>query len=150
MKRNPESSNKMRGADTNSSGVQERAVIPSIDINGLVQSTATQEELETMANSFDEAMRAIGMVYLINHNISPHTIDKLRTSAKLFFDQPHHTKMESCLNKGYGHGGYVPQGVEAVARSNAPESNAPPDLVENLVFSHVLMLAPIPPGPQQL
>jgi len=41
-----------------------------------------------------------------------------------------------CLNKGYGPGGFVPQGVEAVGRSHAGGENAVPDLLENLVFSH--------------
>ena len=50
---------------------------------------------------------------------------------------PMERKMAYCLNKGYGSGGYVPSGVEAVSRSRTEgaEAEAPPDLVENIVFS---------------
>lgn len=58
--------------------------------------------------------------------------------------------MRHCLHQGYGRGGYVPQGVEAVARSTGAKT-APPDLVENFVFSHggdpALESVPVPATP---
>ena len=44
--------------------------------------------------------------------------------------------MASCLHQGYGKGGFVPVGVEAVARSRPEGAGSAPDAVENIVLSH--------------
>mmetsp|Transcript_4467 Transcript_4467/g.12525 ORF Transcript_4467/g.12525 Transcript_4467/m.12525 type:complete len:241 (+) Transcript_4467:130-852(+) len=60
----------------------------------------------------------------------------LYNAASEFFSQRDEDKMRWCLHQGYGAGGFVPRGVEAVGRSHAGGEKANPDPLENLVFSH--------------
>ena len=110
------------------------SALPRIDISGFRSSDPA--ERARVARLWDEAMRSVGLVTVVGHGVSDALCDELHASATEFFEASHEQKMRSCLHQGYGPGGYVPQGVEAVARSRPEGAGAPPDLVENLVFSH--------------
>ena len=113
--------------------------VPTVDLAAYVDEGAAKEEREAVVHAFDRAMRSLGMVRLVNHGVPHEAVRALHGAAHQFFQAPLAHKMTSCLHKGYGSGGYVPVGVEAVARSRAAQpgaSDAPPDLVENIVFSH--------------
>uniref|UniRef100_A0A7S0JJA6 Fe2OG dioxygenase domain-containing protein n=1 Tax=Calcidiscus leptoporus TaxID=127549 RepID=A0A7S0JJA6_9EUKA len=87
-----------------------------------------------VAAEWDAAMQDYGMATLVGHGLPQSVMQVLYDSALSFFTLPMERKMAYCLNKGYGSGGYVPPGVEAVSRSHA-HAEAAPDLVENIVFS---------------
>jgi len=109
--------------------------VPIVDVSAFLSPNATQAQRESVAFAWDAAMSSVGIAVLTGHGVALDSISSLRSSASGFFQMPHDDKMRASLNKGYGFGGYVPQGVEAVARSSA-EPEAPSDLVENYVFNH--------------
>lgn len=108
--------------------------LPRVDISGFL--SGSPAEAARVAREWDHAMQTVGLVTIVGHGVSEKTVDALYTHASAFFGQAHAEKMRSCLHRGYGPGGFVPVGVEAVARSRPEGVGAPPDLVENLVFSH--------------
>eukprot|EP00966_Prymnesium_polylepis_P271004 6260915-Prymnesium_polylepis.2 len=57
-------------------------------------------------------MMSTGMAVLIGHGVPRQTVDEMYETALEFFELEHAQKMESCLNVGYGAGGFVPMGVE--------------------------------------
>ncbi|KAL3930939.1 MAG: hypothetical protein SGPRY_001327 [Prymnesium sp.] len=81
-------------------------------------------------------MRGAGFALITGHSVPREAIDALYNASTVFFGYDHNTKMEACLNSGYGAGGYVPVGVEAVARSRPEGAESAADVVENLVFSY--------------
>lgn len=107
--------------------------LPIIDVAPFLRPDATAAERREVAQAWDAAMSSTGLAQIVGHGVDPTVIDRLVESANRFFELSAEQKMQSCLNKGYGFGGYVPQGVEAVGRSTGAE--APADIVENLVFS---------------
>jgi len=114
---------------------------PIIDLAPFLDARASPEDRLKVAQSWNNALSTIGMCIITNHGVSIRELDDLYSSALEFFQQfPKEEKMKCCLHKGYGFGGYVPQGVEAVGRTTAltgdnKESPPPPDLVENFVFN---------------
>ena len=88
-----------------------------------------------LASAWSDAMHTLGMLAITDHGVSDATIATLHSCALAFFRQPLDAKMAACVHSGYGSGGYVPQGVEAVARSTG-DSRAPADAVESFVFNH--------------
>ena len=125
--------------------------VPVVDLSDFLR--GDEQQRARVAAEWDAAMCSVGMAYIVGHGVPPEVIQSLHELALRFFTAPRESKMRYCLNKGYGAGGYVPQGVEAVARS-AGNSGAPPDLVENFVFSHrgdpALESVPVPAEPPQL
>lgn len=113
----------------------EETSLPTLDITRFRASDSTPEERREIARSWDKAMSQMGLVILTGHGLDLEAVDALDASARQFFGLTSEEKMRSCLNRGYGHGGYVPMGVEAVARSTGT-NKSPPDLVENIVFNH--------------
>ena len=89
-----------------------------------------------VAREWDAAMRTLGMCIIVGHGCPASLTEGLYRAARDFFTMTAEEKMRSCLHRGYGAGGYVPPGVEAVARSVSGDSESKPDLVENIVFSH--------------
>ena len=127
-----------------------RQLLPVIDVAPFLRSGATAADRLEVAKAWDAAMSSMGLVQIIGHGVDSEAIDGLAESGRAFFEQSHEQKMESCLHKGYGFGGYVPQGVEAVARSTG--ASAPADVVENIVFSYrgdPELEATMPPEPPE-
>ena len=106
----------------------------TIDIGPFLDVNASPEDRLIVAKNWHYAMSTLGMCIITNHGISAQELNNLYSVALDFFQLPLDEKMKYCLHKGYGHGGYTPQGVEAVSRSTARNA-APPDLVENIVFN---------------
>jgi len=107
---------------------------PRIDLARWLHGDAAEQA--AVAAEWDDAMRHIGAAVVVNHGLPSAVTSALYTSASQFFSQNGDAKMAACLHQGYGPGGYVPQGVEAVGRSRAGGERAVPDLVESVVFSH--------------
>jgi len=107
--------------------------LPKLDFR-LWSGSAADKAL--LAQQWDEAFSTWGMAQIVGHELSSEAASALYESASDFFNQPIDEKMRWCLHKGYGSGGYVPSGVEAVGRSTGAQADAPPDIVENIVFSH--------------
>ena len=126
------------------------SAVPVVDLSDFLR--GDEQQRARVAAEWDAAMCSVGMAYIIGHGCPPEVIQSLHDLAVRFFTASRESKMRYCLNKGYGAGGYVPQGVEAVARSTG-DGGAPPDLVENFVFSHrghpALESVPVPIEPPQ-
>ncbi|KAL1504221.1 hypothetical protein AB1Y20_010630 [Prymnesium parvum] len=114
--------------------VVEHHTIPVINISTF--STGGDAERSRLGALWDTAMSSAGFAVITGHGVPLEVINKLYDAASQFFAYEHEQKMESCLNVGYGAGGYVPLGVEAVARSRPEGADSPADIVENLVFSY--------------
>ena len=63
-------------------------------------------------------MSSTGLAVIVGHGVPRETIDGMYESALEFFELEHARKMESCLNVGYGAGGFVPMGVEVNANTH--------------------------------
>ena len=114
--------------------------IPVLDISLL--RTAREEELVV---AWDAAFRTNGFVFLSGHGLGPQYRKMLERAKEFFIETPQEEKLKYYLGKGYGFGGYVPQGVESVSANNPLETDdagsstaakarkrRPPDAVENL------------------
>lgn len=122
--------------------------LPVVDISGFLH--GDEQQRLAVAREWDAAFSSVGLATIVGHGVPDDAIEALYGSASAFFGASRDEKMRYCLNQGYGRGGFVPQGVEAVARSTGTET-APPDLVENFVFSHggdpKLESVPVPTEP---
>ena len=114
--------------------VDKTADVPVVDISPLAGEDAAA--IAEVARSWDAAMSSLGLVAITGHGVPDDVAGQLASASHDFFGFSQQEKMQSCLHRGYGHGGFVPIGVEAVARSTATGADKPPDLVENIVFSH--------------
>lgn len=107
-----------------------------LNISDFLRNDTSAAERLAVARKFDSAMRNFGLVTITGHGVESHATMALHGSATEFFSLPLNEKMRFCLRSGYGHGGYVPQGIEAVARSRGEKGkDRPPDLVENIVLA---------------
>ena len=109
--------------------------VPVVDIAAFLADPSS-DAAASVAAAWDAAFREYGIVYLTGHGVPEDATSELASSATTFFSQSDEAKMASCLHQGYGKGGFVPVGVEAVARSRPEGAGSAPDAVENIVFSH--------------
>lgn len=106
--------------------------IPVIDISQFSTCAGSEE----ITDLFDKSFSEFGLVFLVGHNVSNTLFDELQSQVDDFFKRSKSEKM--LQNHGYyGHpnGGYIPQGVESVARSSVGVNVAEPDLVESFSFT---------------
>ena len=96
--------------------------IPIVDLLG---------DAEAASETIDRALRRYGFFHLRDHGLDE-LYESYAEELRRFFSLDHEEKMRFCLNKGYGSGGYVPRGVEAVGRSSGGGDDARADPVENL------------------
>eukprot|EP00667_Euglena_gracilis_P015481 EG_transcript_16113 len=102
---------------------------------------------EAVVRAWDAAFRAAGFAVVTGHGVDVMALKRLQVEVAAFFRQPTEAKMACCLHRGYGAGGYVAAGVEAVARSKGGQ--AAPDPVESFVFkSETDAAAYAPLGPE--
>lgn len=81
---------------------------------------------------WDESFKSSGFVLLKNHGLKD-IFESLEGEVRAFFcSQPKDDKMKFSLGRGYGFGGYVEQGILAVARGSEIHQARPPDAVETL------------------
>jgi isopenicillin N synthase-like dioxygenase len=121
--------------------------LPLVNISDFLDPGAPDAARLRVAQAWDEAMSTVGMAAIVGHGVDRDLVDALDAGARAFFTLPHAEKMRSSLNRGYGFGGYVPQGVEAVARSASRDLESPADLVENYVFNRAGEVAHEPIAP---
>ena len=88
--------------------------VPVVDLS---QFSGDEQQRALVAEQWNAAMSSVGMAYIVGHGVTPEVMQRLNDLAVRFFTGSQESKMRYCLNKGYGAGGFVPQGVEAVARS---------------------------------
>mmetsp|Transcript_126177 Transcript_126177/g.223542 ORF Transcript_126177/g.223542 Transcript_126177/m.223542 type:complete len:337 (-) Transcript_126177:143-1153(-) len=81
---------------------------------------------------WDEAFKTSGFVLLKNHGLRQAFETMERELRQFFCGQSHEEKMKYSLHRGYGFGGYVEQGILAVARGSEIHKARPPDAVETL------------------
>lgn len=86
---------------------------------------------EDVEGSWGGAFSRYGFATVENHGVSDKDVTRLYDLSKEFFNQPSQVKMEASESSGYGAGGFVPMGVEAVDKT---DENTPPDYVESLEF----------------
>ena len=108
------------------------ASIPVIDLSLLLVADPSPKALSGLISAWDAAFRTVGFAVVTGHGVDPAQTDLLYTRAREFFTQPAENKLRHCRNEGYGSGGYVPMGVEAVGRTKG-QGVKTPDLVESFV-----------------
>jgi len=105
--------------------------VPVVDI-GAIYGQAP-DALAKTAREFGAAFERFGFATIVGHGVSPATIAAAYDAGNAFFDLPLAHKLASTVPDRVKGRGYVPAGVESVARTLG--SNRPPDLVEALVFA---------------
>jgi len=110
------------------------ASIPVIDISPLLtpNSENSPGALADLISAWDNAFRTVGFAVITEHGVDSSLTDLLYTRTREFFTQPAEHKLRYCRNEGYGSGGYVPMGMEAVGRTKGKGVKTP-DLVESFV-----------------
>ena len=106
--------------------------VPIIDISAF--RTGDAQARAAVARLWAQAFETIGFATLVGHGIPESLLDEIHTLALQFFDQPLDEKMRCSFRPEKTGQGYVPMGVEAVARTLADEK-APPDICEALTFT---------------
>ncbi len=113
-----------------------------IDISAFTDKSKpyNENEKKDVLQRWDKSFQTLGFATITGHGVSNDIVEQLRKDAKEFFTQKLEEKMKCCLRQGYGKGGYVPMGVESVARSTSndddDDGNKPTDFVENIAFHH--------------
>jgi isopenicillin N synthase-like dioxygenase len=85
------------------------------------------------ARAFANAFEGTGFAVIVNHGIPLALADDLYAAMTAFFDQPLAAKMALTPPEKAKGRGYLPMGIESVAKTLTGET--PPDLCEALVFS---------------
>eukprot|EP00112_Aurelia_sp_Birch-Aquarium-sp1_P005290 Seg1599.1 transcript_id=Seg1599.1/GoldUCD/mRNA.D3Y31 product="2-oxoglutarate-dependent dioxygenase tropC" protein_id=Seg1599.1/GoldUCD/D3Y31 len=105
-----------------------------IDISAFTSPNNLNDEAKAkVLKAWDDAFQTLGFAIITGHGVPPQAIQDIQADAREFFEQDMDIKMKSCLNTGYGKGGFVPMGVESVARSK-DRNEKPSDYVENICF----------------
>lgn len=106
-----------------------------IDISPFVNPSEHDDERRNdVAKEWNDAFRTLGFAVITGHGVPFQEIKSMQADAMMFFEQELEVKMKSCLNQGYGKGGYVPMGVESVSRSQKSSNEKPADYVESICF----------------
>ncbi|MDB5803452.1 MAG: 2OG-Fe(II) oxygenase [Betaproteobacteria bacterium] len=108
--------------------------VPVIDIAAF--HGGDEQARATLARQWAHAFETIGFATLVGHGIPEDLLDEIHSLALDFFDRPLEEKMRSSFRPEKTGQGYVPLGIEAVARTLNDEA-APPDICEALTFTGV-------------
>jgi len=106
--------------------------VPVIDISTFRHGSAQQRA--AVARQWADAFESIGFATLVGHGIAEDLLEEIHALALDFFDQPLDVKMRCSFRPEKTGQGYVPMGIEAVARTLDNEQ-APPDICEALTFT---------------
>lgn len=105
--------------------------LPIVDIAAFLG--GLQEDKLRVAQSFGTAFEAVGFAVIVGHGVPEELLVDTYNAMAGFFDEPLGTKLNySPPEKAKGRG-YLPMGIESVAKTLSGET--PPDLCEALVFS---------------
>ena len=111
------------------------AEVEVIDISPFtIPEKHNEESRNEVLKAWNNAFMTLGFAVIIGHNVPLENITTMQSDARKFFEQTSTVKMKICLNSGYGNGGYVPIGIESVARSRETPNYEPPDFVESIEF----------------
>jgi isopenicillin N synthase-like dioxygenase len=106
--------------------------VPVIDISAFRHGSAS--ERAAVARQWAGAFESIGFATLVGHGIPDELLEEIHTLALQFFDRPLEEKMQCSFRPEKTGQGYVPMGIESVARTLNNEA-APPDICEALTFT---------------
>jgi isopenicillin N synthase-like dioxygenase len=103
-------------------------LIPTIDLS--LYFHGDDEQKQKVVRQWDKAFRTTGFCTIVGSGVPTDVTGAMYEQALAFFQQSHEEKMKSCKHKGYGQGGFVPVGVESVARStgSAKDKETPFDV----------------------
>jgi isopenicillin N synthase-like dioxygenase len=104
--------------------------IPCIDVARLLH--ANTPELKAVAQQWGRAFEDVGFVTIVGHGVPEATSKRAYDLLMDFFDLPLETKLQSSVQSRVKTRGYLPIGIESVARTRGEDK--PPDLCEALVF----------------
>ena len=92
--------------------------VQKIDISAFTSPNKSNDEVKAeVLKAWDDAFQTLGFAIITGHGIPQQVIRDIQFDAKQFFTQDMDIKMKSCLDTGYGKGGFVPMGVKSAARS---------------------------------
>jgi len=111
--------------------------IPIIDISPILIKSPSEDQIGKVAREWDRAFRTVGFAIITGHGVDSSLPNILYDKAKQFFNSDE-VKLKYFKNEGYGTGGFVPMGIEAVGRTSDiildSEKGKDGDLVESFVF----------------
>lgn len=109
------------------------APIAAIDIDPFIKGGAA-DRLD-VARAFGDAFESTGFAIIVSHGIDADLIEDSYTALLEFFALPFATKNRYNPPEQAKGRGYLPMGIESVAKTLSGET--PPDLCEALVFAHI-------------
>ena len=104
--------------------------IPCIDIAPFLRGTATDKA--ATARAFGRAFEEIGFATIVGHDVPENLTRRTYDAALAFFELPLAEKMAAMPPERVKSRGYLPVGIESVARTRGDDR--PADLCEALVF----------------
>lgn len=118
------------------------SAVPCIDIQPFLFGNAA--ERNAVAKLWGQAFEEVGFTTIIGHGVSEATIAAAYGAVMRFFELPLDAKLRWTVADRVKTRGYLPVGIESVARTRGDER--PADLCEALVFYGVNLEAPGPLG----
>lgn len=104
--------------------------LPIVDISPFLE--GTPDGKAQVARAFADAFESVGFAVITGHGVPETLTNGLYDAATRFFEEPFETKMTYCPPEAAKSRGYLPMGMESVAKTLKGET--PPDLCEALVF----------------
>jgi len=104
--------------------------LPIVDISAFLD--GAPDAKKKVASDFADAFESVGFAVITGHGIPETLTGGLYDAALDFFDEPFDTKMTYSPPEVAKSRGYLPMGMESVAKTLNGET--PPDLCEALVF----------------
>lgn len=108
--------------------------IPVIDIGPFLRNEAAGRG--RVIKEWADAFETLGFATIVGHGIEEDLLDRLHDSARRFFDLDLEEKRRCSFPGEQRSQGYVPMGVESVAKSLA-DGDAPADLCQSLTFAFI-------------
>jgi isopenicillin N synthase-like dioxygenase len=91
-----------------------------------------------VARLWGKAFETIGFATIVGHRVPLGLMERLQSEAAAFFNLPIEEKMRCTFSGEQRAQGYVPMGVETVARTmDRGKKPAPPDLCESMTFPFI-------------
>src|SRR5271156_6291121 len=110
--------------------------IPIIDIAPFFKSNP--RERKRLASQWGNAFETIGFATIVGHGIPLPLLENFQSEAKSFFSLPIEEKLRCTFPGEQRSQGYIPMGVETVARTLRGIAKPPPhDLCESMTFPFI-------------
>ncbi|WP_072395414.1 2-oxoglutarate and iron-dependent oxygenase domain-containing protein [Hyphomicrobium sp. CS1GBMeth3] len=105
--------------------------LPIVDIAPFL--SGSSEDKIRVARSFGNAFETVGFAVIVGHGVPEELLTETYDVMTRFFDEPLETKLSYSPPEKTKGRGYLPMGIESVAKTLSGET--PPDLCEALVFA---------------